>query len=79
MRVQSETLKLERGAPTERCRLHENWHRAVWCEEVEDKSTVLFVNCLDGKTDPVVACCGEHVLVIWVIQDAVRYTWYNVS
>ena len=70
MRVQSETLKWERGAPTERCQLHENRHSAVWCEEIEDKNTVPFVK-LSRRTDPVVACCGEHVLVIWVIQDAV--------
>ena len=39
MRVQSETLKLERGAPTERCQLHEDRQNAVWCEENNNKST----------------------------------------
>ena len=50
MRVQSETLRLERGAPTERYQKHESRHSAVWCEEIEDKSTVLFVKLSRRKS-----------------------------
>ena len=52
MRVQSETLKLERGAPTERYQKHESRHSAVWCEEIEEKSTVLFVKLSRLKSRP---------------------------
>ena len=62
----SETLKLERGAPAERCRLEESRHGAVWCEEVAGEGTVLFVKLSRQKrTDRVVACYAQHVLAIW--------------
>ena len=43
MRFQGDTSKLERGAPAERRRQHENRHSAVWSKEVADGCTVLFV------------------------------------
>ena len=79
MRFQSGTLKLERGAPTERCQQHENRHSAVWCEEIEGRGIMLFVKLFRRKNRPLEAFCGEHVLAIWEMRGAVWFTWDNVS
>ena len=50
--VQSGTLKLERGTPAPRCRLHENQHSALWCEEVAGRGTELFVELSRRKNRP---------------------------
>ena len=93
MRVQSETLKLERGAQTERCRLQDSRHGAVWCEEVAGEDTVLFVKLSRRKNRPRgslprrtctchladVRCCVVHVLQRILSLVAVGVTLFPFS
>ena len=46
--------------------------------KLKEEASCYLSNCFDGKTDPLEAFCGEHVLAIWEMRGAVWYTGQRV-